>query len=107
MTQQMPQQMTIINEISRSQFNVVIHINGVPHFEEYSSEYEVLVACKQHIQNALFGLAKGQPIELKAQAGEKHWVWKHTDHNVLLGVGNTRNWQVFKSFSAVASTANI
>ena len=103
----MTQHMTIINEISRSQFNVVITVNGVPHSEEYSSEYEVLVACKQHIQNALFGLTQGQDVELKAQAGDKSWVWKPSDHNVLLGVGNTRNWQVFKSFSAVASTANI
>lgn len=99
--------MTVITEISRSNFNVVITVNGVPHSEEYSNEYDVLVACKQHIQNALFGLTQGQAVELKACAGDKSWVWKPSDHNVLLGVGNTRNWQVFKSFGAVASTVNI
>ncbi len=103
--------MTVITEISRSNFNVVVTVAGVPHSEEYSSEYEVLVVCKQHIQNALFGLTQGQAVELKACAGDKQWVWKPSDHNVLLGVGNTRNWQVFKSFGqsvgVVASTMNI
>ena len=99
--------MSKVTELQSSLFNVIVHVNGAPHSEEYSSDYEVLVACKTHIQNALFGLTKGMAVELKAQAGDKQWVWKPTDHNLLLGVGNTRNWQVFKSFgSGVAQVAS-
>lgn len=99
--------MTVITEISRSNFNVVVVVAGVPHFEEYASEYEVLVACKTHAQNALYGLTSGQEVELKAQAGDRNWIWRKSDNNLLRGVDNTRDWQIFKSFGSVASAAKV
>lgn len=98
--------MSTINEIGRSPFWVKITVDDLPQITEYTNRWDVLVACKTAAQTKLFGHYRNQRVELVAQAGQERWHWDVSCNNTLKGMGETRDWQIFKSFDSAVANAN-
>lgn len=83
--------------LNRGRFAVAAVVGDAePVFEEYPTEWEMLCRAKSLACTVLFNPDARKDVRLVCAAGDKTWTWTPDDHNLLVGVGDTRPWVMFK-----------
>lgn len=68
-----------------------------PVFEEFPTEWEMLCHAKRIACTVLFSEQARKDVRLVCAAGNKTWTWEPSNHNQLVGVGDTRGWTMFNA----------